>query len=747
MAEPTCHCLRDGKQIRLAAKDLVPGDIILVSEGERLPADSILIGGDALYVDESTLTGESSPGTKSFAVEPISRVFTEPGGDNSPYLYGGTIITRGSGVAEVVRTGAESSIGKIGTALSLIDPEPSPLQKTTGALIQRIGFIAFAFLVIVILAYGLIHKDWFEGAIAGITLAISLMPEEFPMVLAIFLALGAWRLAKHNVLVRRSSATETFGSVSMLCVDKTGTLTQNRMSISEVFVAQKKWNIKSNSGIVRSEIRDLIHTALLASAANPTDPMDQAVHNFSRELGISAVDSPIESYPVRPDRLAFIQKWWRGNEEIIAAKGAPEAIFKLTKSSEETCAYYRTKANEFAKQGLRVLAVAETAYSSPGSCALENSHFNISGLIAFEDPIREDVPAAITAAHNAGISISMITGDYPATALEIAKQAGIHTEAGAISGDIISASPKDSLPDLIRDKRVFARISPDSKLSIVEAFKSDGHIVAMTGDGVNDGPALAAAHIGIAMGQRGTDVARESAAIILLDDRFSSIISGISLGRRIFTNLRKALTYVMAIHVPIAGLALCPIIMGLPPLLLPAHVILMELVIDPTCALVFEGEAGEPDSMSAPPRAHHETLFGKQQIILGILQGSVIFTTVLSVYIFYLGIGSTEHQARGLAFTAMIIGNLTLALCTALPRQTSPFTSENKVFWIIASIAVSIVIASLYFPLFALLLRFEPPPSWIDLALVLILAIMSGSWLRMWIDLSSSSTDFHKTER
>ena len=358
---------------------------------------------------------------------------------------------------------------------------------------------------------------------------------------------------------------------------------------------------------------------------------------------------------------------------------------------------------------------------------LEDADFSFAGLLAFEDPIRAEVPEAVAAARRAGVAVAMITGDYPATALAIAREAGIDTQAGVLSGPEIVATPPAELPEKIRDVRVFARVTPASKLALVEAFKRDGNIVAMTGDGVNDGPALAAAHIGIAMGQRGSDVAREAAHIVLLDDSFASIVAGIGLGRRIFANLRKAMTYITAIHVPIAGLALLPIVMGLPPLLLPAHVVLMELILDPTCSLTFEAEPAGADAMLKPPRGRGELLFGAKELALGFAQGLVVLLGVLSVYVIELGLSVEEPQARGVAFAALIIGNLTLALGDALPKGVSPFAKENMIFWAIALVAAAVVAASLFLPQLAALLRFELPTG-AELAFATAVAIIAGGW-------------------
>ncbi|WP_457796753.1 cation-translocating P-type ATPase [Methylocystis sp. S23] len=725
LAEPMAHVLRDGAERRIPARDLVPGDVLLLGEGQRIPADAMLLSGDALVVDESILTGESAPVAKRLAGEGADAAFPEPGGDDTPFLYAGSMIVRGSGVARVRRTGPRTAVGGLGASLAAIQGEPSPLQKRTGELVARLGLFALLFCVLVIVAYGLVHGDWFEGAIAGITLAIGLLPEEFPMVLAIFLAIGAFRLAGRNVLVRRSSVTETLGSTSLLCVDKTGTLTQNRMAVARLYTGGA---VEPVPAAPDAEQHRLIQAALRASSENPVDPMDRAVHALAERLEIPAGGTATESFPIKPELLAFIQSWRVAGGALKAAKGAPEAIFRLANVGAEEHARYAAIVEELAREGHRVLAVAETP-ATDGD--LDKAPYVLLGVLAFEDPVRDDVPAAVAAARRAGVEVAMITGDYPATALAIARAAGIDASGGVLTGAEVAGTPPEMVAERIRKVRVFARVMPTSKLALVEAFKADGHIVAMTGDGVNDGPALAAAHIGIAMGQRGSDVAREAAHIVLLDDRFASIVAGVELGRRISSNLRKALTYVTAIHIPIAGLALTPILMGLPPMLLPAHVVLMELIIDPTCSLAFEAEPGEKDAMLKPPRPQSEPLFGAGDLLLGVVQGFAVFLAVLAVYVLANGLSVSEAQARGLSFATLIAGNLTLALSDALPKGVSPFARENLFFWAIAAGALSVVAAALYFPPLAELLRFAPPPGE-DLALASLLAISAGGWYGMW---------------
>ena len=725
LAEPTAHVRRDGEERRIPARDLVPGDIILIGEGQRVAADALLLAGDALVIDESILTGESAPVTKTLAGDGPDLAFPDPGGDYTPFLYAGSMIVRGSGVARVERTGPRTAVGGLGASLAAIQGEPSPLQQRTGELVTKLGVFALLFCALVIVAYGLIKGDWFEGAIAGITLAIGLLPEEFPMVLAIFLAIGAFRLARRNVLVRRSSVTETLGSTSLLCVDKTGTLTENRMAVVALYTGGP---IEPAPDAPDAAQHRLILAALRASSENPVDPMDRAVHGLAERLEIPAGGTATESFPIKPELLAFIQTWRVDGGALKAAKGAPEAILRLAGADPDERARYQAVIEEMAREGMRVLAVAET---EPVSGEPESAPYVLRGLIAFEDPIRADVPEAVAAARRAGVSVAMITGDYPATALAIARDAGIDTSGGVLTGAEVVDTPAQEVGDKIRNVRVFARVMPTSKLALVEAFKADGHIVAMTGDGVNDGPALAAAHIGVAMGQRGSDVAREAAHIVLLDDRFASIVAGIALGRRISANLRKALTYITAIHVPIAGLALAPILMGLPPMLLPAHVVMMELIIDPTCSLAFEAEPAEKDAMLKPPRPQSEPLFGTRDLLLGALQGFVVFLAVLSVYVLATSFAIPDGKARGLSFATLIVANLTLALSDALPKGVSPFARENLIFWGIAIVALSVVAAGLYFPPLAALLRFEAPDT-ADLAVASLLAISAGGWYGMW---------------
>ncbi|MGD9980557.1 MAG: cation-translocating P-type ATPase [Hyphomonadaceae bacterium] len=698
LAQPHARVIRDGEPKRIPARELVPGDLMLVGEGERIGADALLVSADVLSVDESTLTGESAPIAKRCCL--AGETFapsTEPGAEESPFLFAGSLIVRGQGAARVARTGPRSALGRIGASLAEIKQEPTPLQKSAGRLVGLLGIVAIAFCVIVAGAYGVVRDDWVGGILAGITVAIALIPEEFPMVLAVFMALGAWRLATHRVLVRRSAVIETLGAASVLCVDKTGTLTENRMQVARLWLGGQAQDV-GEGGASNSEVLKALRIARLASAAHPVDPMDRAIDTLV-PLPLTA-RGPQKAWPMRSGRLAIVQMWvsQEGGVEV-AAKGAPEAIFDLCRLPDEKVEALHAAITAFAEDGLRVLGIASADAPKQSVGEPEDLAFSFVGLIGFLDPLRANASAALKEAQRAGIKVVMITGDHPATAAAIARAAGIDTRAGVLTGSDIAQLPLPTLRERLREVRVFARIAPQQKLLLVEALRANGEVVAMTGDGVNDAPALEAAHVGIAMGRRGTDVAREAADLVLLDDSFASIVGGIRLGRRIFNNLRNALTYITAIHIPIAGLALAPILLGQPPLLFPMHVMVMELAIDPTCALVFEAERSEAKAMQRPPRRKDEALFGTTQITTALLQGGLLLLAVLALYTWALG-AYPEAQARAGAFIALVVGNLTLALADAM-ASGGVLARRRGVYWAIVGGVVLILSLIFAVPAFA----------------------------------------------
>ncbi|MDQ0463634.1 Ca2+-transporting ATPase [Caulobacter ginsengisoli] len=728
LAQPNARVIREGEARSLPADRLVRGDLLLVGEGERMPADALLVAGEMLSVDESALTGESAPALKRLATP--GEVFSDepvPEGQADPRLFAGVLVVRGQGVARVARTGPRSALGRIGGSLANLAEAPTPLQKTAGRLVVVLGGLALAFCLVVAVAYGLQRHDWVGGALAGVTLAIGLIPEEFPMVLAVFLALGAWRLAAHKVLVRRSAVIEALGGASALCVDKTGTLTENRMQVARL------WTAAGDMDLIGGEPGpaglDLLALAARASAVQPVDPMDRAIRRRLRDGADPAPTelAPERVWPLHAGRLAVIQVWrGPGETRLAAAKGAPEAIFALCGLDAARIAQMHAVIETYAEQGLRVLGVASSRRDGPFDEEPAAGCFEFAGLVGFLDPVRADAPAALAEAKAAGIAVFMITGDHPATALAVARRCGLDVSDGVVLGETLAALPFPSLCERLRRARVFARVAPEQKLLIVEALQADGHVVAMTGDGINDAPALQAADIGVAMGRKGTDVAREAADLVLLDDSFASIVGGVRLGRRIFTNLRRALTYVTAIHVPIAGLALAPILLGLPPMLFPMHVVLMELAIDPTCALVFEAEPSERDAMRRPPRRPDETLFGLPQLAAALVQGAGVLAIVLGLYVWALG-GYPQAQARGAAFLALVLGNLVLALTDATAGQGRLFAPQHRTYWLISAGVGAILLLVFALPPLAAVFRVAPLDGPLA-GLALAAALVGGGW-------------------
>lgn len=693
LSSPRALVLRDGHQIRIPGREVVEGDIIFIAEGDRVPADSLLIQSLNLKVDESLLTGESVPVQKVTAQDNAEVTLARPGGDDLPFIYSGTLVVQGQGVARVLATGLSTEIGKIGLALQTVQSEETLLHTETRRLVRTVALVGLSVCVLAIVVYGLTRGDWIHGVLAGITLAMAMLPEEFPVVLTVFLALGAWRMSKQQALTRRMPAIETLGSATVLCVDKTGTLTQNRMSVTRGYV-QGEWLAISPQTVqnLPERFHELMEYSMLASKKDPFDPMEQAINEFgTRGLqGTEHLHSHwvlVQEYPLSCELLAVSQVWkgLDNNGLVVATKGAPEAIADLCHLSDQERVQLQTAVSTMAADGLRVLGVAKSHLELTAEIPSDQHvlNFELVGLVGLADPVRETVPAALKECYTAGIRVVMITGDYPGTAQSIANQIGLE------SGQILTGPDLEKLSDIELQEKVagvniFARVVPEQKLRIVNALKANGEIVAMTGDGVNDAPALKSAHIGIAMGGRGTDVAREAADLVLLNDDFSTIVAAVKQGRRIFDNLKKAMAYIFSIHVPIAGLSLVPIFLKWPLVLLPVHIVFLELIIDPACSVVFEAEAGETDLMQRPPREPNSPLLGRKTIVLSLLQGLGVLAIVLAVYwygLFFRDLG--EGAARSLTFVALIISNLALIMTNRSWSQTiiENLRKPNPAFW------------------------------------------------------------------
>lgn len=705
LSSPRALVIRDGVHRRIAGREVVRGDFIMLSEGDRVPADGLLRRGINLCTDESLLTGESVPVRKVPSIN--AHRLDKPGGDDLPSLFSGSLITAGQGIAEITATGLNSQIGKIGKTLEHVEPEPTILQKETRRLVRIFTIVGLMACTLVVIAFALTRGGgidvWKQGLLAGIAMAMATLPEEFPVVLTVFLALGAWRISRSNVLTRRMPAVETLGAATVLCVDKTGTLTQNRMSLRSLAVPGDVIDLLTVHNGLSNEIKDLLENAILASKRDPFDPMERALHeaggHLIKESGYLHPDWVLErEYPMTRDLLAVSHAWSTGNarDVVVAAKGAPEAIADLCHLSTEHRKLFLQQVDSLSSRGLRVLGVARSVTSLEN---LPEQHHDLSldlvGLVGLEDPLRPAVSSAVAQCHTAGIRVVMITGDYPLTARSIARQAGFSNYRKVISGTELDEMSDEILAKQIGDVQVFARVVPEQKLRIVNALKANKEIVAMTGDGVNDAPALKAAHIGIAMGGRGTDVARESASLVLLDDDFSSIVGAVHLGRRIFDNIKKAIVFILAVHVPIAGLSMIPVFFtDWPLLLLPVHIVLLELIIDPACSLIFEAEEAESGLMHRPPRSPDERLFSGQTIGIAVLQGVSVLTVCLGIFLLARMSHST-NAARALTFTTLVVAFIVIILVNRSWIKTafSMFRIPNTALkWVLLGASIFLMI-------------------------------------------------------
>ncbi|WP_243359981.1 cation-translocating P-type ATPase [Fundidesulfovibrio terrae] len=739
LASPRALVVRDGQRKRIPGREVVRGDVIVVAEGDRVPADARLLMAMNLSADESMLTGESVPVRKPPSEAPSGDA--RPGGDDIPFLFSGSLIVKGLGLAEVTATGPSTEMGRIGKALSGVKTESTMLQKETGKIVRAFAAAGLVLCGAVVVVYALTRGSWLGGFLAGITLAMSVLPEEFPVILTIFLALGAWRMSKRNVLTRRMPVLEMLGAATVLCVDKTGTLTQNRMAVSQLRIGGESLDLTGYAPKLPDQFHRLVEYALLASQRDPFDPMEKAI----RELGLLPLAGTehlhddwtlVQEYPLSCRLLAMSHVWRSpdGREYVIAAKGAPEAIAELCHLPEDEREELAQRVEAMASGGLRVLGVSEATFSASG--LPEDHHdfsFSFLGLIGLHDPIRPAVPAAVRECYGAGIRIIMITGDYPGTARNIAAQVGLVDTDGVLVGQDLEKLDDGQLARQLDTVSIFARAVPEQKLRVVNVLKSSGEVVAMTGDGVNDAPALKSAHIGIAMGGRGTDVAREASSLVLLDDDFSSIVEAVRMGRRIFDNIRKAMAYTLAVHVPIAGLSLIPVFFADWPLvLLPVHIVFLEMIIDPACSFVFEAEPEEEDIMRRPPRDPACPLFDRETVLLALLQGVSVLVIVLAVLFFAVRDGHTQEDSRTLAFSTLVVANIALILTNRSWNRSllSILKRPNRAFWWVLGGAAALLATAVYTPVLRGVFHFEELHAR-DVALCLSAGAASVLWFEV----------------
>jgi Ca2+-transporting ATPase len=715
LASPRALVIRDGRQQRIAGHEVVRDDVLILSEGDRVPADGVVLSTSHCMVDESLLTGESVPVGKS-EWDGLT-MSARPGGEGLPFVFAGTLVVEGSAIARVTATGARSETGRIGTVLGVAMSEETRLQRETKRLVWKLALVAGALSALVVIIYALTRHDWLHGVLAGLTLAMAILPNEFPVVVTIFLALGAWRLSRRRVLTRRIPAVEALGSVTVLCVDKTGTLTQNRMTVSRLAVHGMSFEVDS---LAHEPLPEAFHStveyAVLASRKDPIDPMELAFKRLAEEqLSQTEHVHPdwalVREYPLTRERLAVLQIWRASaGNLIVACKGAPEVVANLCRTRGDEMHLITEAAAAMAAGGLRVLGVARGALDA-GSVPPEDAStlsLYFLGLVGLSDPVRPTVRRAVDECHAAGIRVVMISGDHPVTAQSIARQIGLGPDITVINGAELANMDRETLKQRIGSTNVFARIMPEQKLGLVEALKATGEIVAMTGDGVNDAPALKAAHIGIAMGGRGTDVAREAAQLVLLDDDFASLELAVRTGRRIFDNLQKALAYILAVHLPILGLTVVPILLGWPLVLMPIHIAFLHLVIDPACSVVFEAEPEEADVMRRPPRSASARLFGPRLIAISLSLGLVVTAILLSAFAVVHYSGRGELESRAITFTILILSNLALIFTTrSWTASAVSKVARNPAGWWVAGGTLAFLAAALYVPAGRLLFRFS----------------------------------------
>jgi len=678
LSAPQALVIRSGKRIRIPTKEAVPGDLIQLLEGDRVPADAEIIDLKYLVLDESLLTGESVPVTKNLG----DQVFT------------GTLVVRGHGIAIVRTTGKSTELGRIGSSLSGMKEQLTRLQLSISRIVKGIGIGALLTVTFVIAVYGVTRGNWLEGALAGIAVAMALIPEELPVILTIFMTLGAWRMTKVGVIVRRTATIEALGSVTVLCVDKTGTLTKNEMKIEELKLLNgDTWNASS---AINPEFEELISIGSLATPTVAFDPMDLAFKTLETSNRLASYKS-LSEIPLSKERLIYTHVWQKENRVIVAAKGAPEHIARICGLSETQLNSFHDLVATSASHGFRVIAVAkmELSESEFRSKKIDEIGLQFLGFSLLRDPIRDGVPDAINLCRAAGIRTIMITGDHPATAIAVANEIGIPSSS-FMTGEILSQASDSDLREKVKSVSIFARVTHDHKLRLINALKTNGEIVGMTGDGINDAPALRAADIGIAMGGRGTDVAREASDMIITDDNFVSIVSGIKRGRTIFSNIKKAIIYVIAIHVPIFGMAIIPILNPLWPLVfLPALIAFHEIVIDPAASIVYEVEQSDPEIMNQKPRAATASLISRLDFLYSVLQGLSVFALVAIIYFVSLGNGSSDNRVRSLTFGTLLISNVILIMINRsrdLTIYRTVFKIKNVAAPWIALLAISILL-------------------------------------------------------
>ncbi len=724
LSAPHARVYRDGNLQQLNTGDIVQDDLILIEEGEIVPADGEILLANDLSLNESILTGESLPVHKP--------------SNGAHLVYRGTLVTSGTATVRVTAVGASTQFGKIGLSLQEIRVSKTPLQLQIAHFVKYMLWIgAITFAVVVGYQYYL-SKDLLHSFMHGLTLAMSILPEEIPVAFSTFQALGVFRLLRQQIVVKQPRYAETLGAATVICTDKTGTITQNRMAIAYLYDAVAERSVDPSSTTDLPE--RLVEYAMWSSETNAFDPMEKAIHVLygekagtdKRKLFIQVHEYPIGG---KPPFMTHIFRNEATGETIIAAKGAPEAILKRSGLSIAGLKRTEEQAQAYARQGFRVLGVGRGSWQEKEwPLSQESFHFEFLGLIAFQDPPKPNMDATIRQFSRAGIAVKMITGDYAETALAIAAQVHLQHDHEVMTGQEVLSMPFETLKEQVRTTDIYARMFPEAKLRVIDALKENGEIVAMTGDGVNDAPALKAAHIGIAMGQRGSEVARNAAALILTDDDLGHMTDAIALGRKIYDNLKKAIRYIVSIHIPIILIVTLPLLLRwkYPDLFSPVHVIFLELIMGPTCSIIYENEPMEPGTMDRPPRRMGATFLSFRQLLISIFQGLMITAGCLGLGAWLIREGQDADSVRTAVFMTLLFSNIFLTFVNRSFRYTVTYTMryKNQLIPLITGVTILLMAFILFVPFMRGLFNVVLPGTQM-IMLSMVVAFVAVFWIEV----------------
>ncbi|WP_291090497.1 cation-translocating P-type ATPase [Empedobacter sp. UBA7494] len=721
--EPLSSVIRNGQLVEIPTHEITIGDLCVTEEGKMINADGNIVHSNDFSVNESALTGESMSVFKDI--------------DHSE-IYSGTLTVSGLAIFEVTAIGAETKLGKIGTSILSIKEEKSPLQLQIEKFVKGmaiIGIIVFA----MVCGFNYFQtNDIVSSLLNGLTLAMSILPEEIPVAFTTFMALGSWKLLREGIIVKKSSVVETLGSTTVICSDKTGTITENSMKLNAIYDA-KMCTVFDENQFNDVEISEIIQYAMWSSEPVPFDPMEKTLHRVYEQTQVDERNQyqMFFEYPLsgKPPMMTHCFKN-NENQRIIAAKGAPEAILNVSKLSEEEKNQLKKVIDDFGLKGFRLLGVAKSNFEEDNFPKIQQDlPFEFLGFVVFYDPPKKGINTVFQQIYDAGIKVKVITGDNAETTKSIAEQAGIlHVENSITGSEITQLSEKELLKEA-RDKVLFARMFPEAKLAVVKALKEDGDVVAMLGDGVNDGPALKAAHIGVAMGEKGTEIAKQAAQLILTNDDLGKLVVGIAAGRRIYTNLKKAVQYIISIHIPIILIVSLPLFLGwaFPQIFTPVHVIFLELVMGPTCSIVYENEPLEKDSMKRKPRPMTETFLNWKELSTSIIQGIIITLGLLFVYQYTYQLGGNEEKTRAMVFTTLIFSNVWLSLTNRSFYYSlwSSFRNKNNLMVYVTVLTLVILFAILYIQPISLFFKVTSL-NLNELGITMLVAMLSVLWFEVY---------------